>query len=394
MPRLTVSALLVTMVFVGQANAHQPFRFPEGKCEHGELRYVNGVPVLVVDGTPDQIGSATGQLALGPGRRMASYPDDVLNEFYLGMMRTPLLYAGKYMVAQFPTDYHAEMEAMARAPHVDRDLAVLGNTMFDLKKVIACSALLVQPHRSTTGGSLIGRNLDYPSLGYAHEYTLVTVYRPSGARHAFASVGFPGIVGCLSGINDAGLAVAVLEVAQVKSGEKRFNADGIPYALCYRKLLEDCTTIDEAAKLLSQLPRTGLSNLVVADRNDVATFEITPERVVVRRGNNGACACANHFCTDELKSAVSINFFDTFGRFNRLAKLGELDRQLSPADLQVGLHQACHDKYTLQAMVFECRSLRLHLSAGTIPASAGEMRTVELAPLFFPTFRGNSNGTR
>jgi hypothetical protein len=312
---------------------------------------------------------------------MASYPDDILKEFYLSVFRVPLLHAGRFMVQQFPEDYRNELEAMTSAAHVHRDLTVLGNTMFDLKKVIACSALLVEPDRSATGGTLMGRNLDFPSLGYAHEYTLVTVYRPKNARHAFATVGFPGLIGCLSGINDAGLAVAILEVGQVKSSERRFNPNGTPYALCYRRILEECSTIAEAQALLESMNRTGLSNLVVADRQGVATFEITPERVVVRRGSNGTCVCTNHFNTKELRPELGLNFFDTYDRFASLSKLGELPRKLSPADLQVGLHNTSFKTFTLQTMIFESATLRLHLAAGSIPASAGEMREVDLGPL-------------
>src|SRR5207253_1543570 len=138
-----------------------------------------------------------------------------------------------------------EMNAMAARAGVGADRMALGNTLFDIKKFFACSALLVEAGRSTTGGPLLGRNLDYPSLGYAQDYSLVTVYRPAG-RHAFASIGFPGMVGCLSGMNDAGLAVAVLEVFQVKAGARRFDPTGLPYALCYRRVLEECTTVAEA----------------------------------------------------------------------------------------------------------------------------------------------------
>jgi isopenicillin-N N-acyltransferase-like protein len=212
-----------------------------------------------------------------------------------------------------------------------------------LKKVIACSAVLVEPGRSATGSTLLGRNLDYPSLGYAHEYTLVTVYRPAGARHSFVAVGFPGLVGCLSGMNDAGLAVAVLEVPQSKMTEKRFDANGTPYALCYRRLLEECSTIGEACELLSTMKRTGLSNLAIADREKVAVFEITPERVVVRYGQHGTCACANHFCSDELKSLVTINLFSTCDRYQTMCKVGQLQRKLAPSDLHVALHEACLD---------------------------------------------------
>ncbi len=381
MTRFAVLAVVVALVCGNTLCAQPPFRFPEGKCPHGELKYVNGIPVLTVDGTPDDIGSAVGLLALRPGKRMASYPEDVLSHFYLGLFRFPLVHAGRQMVKELPANYRLEMDAMAHAAHVDRDQLVLGNTMFDLKKIIACSALLVEPARSATGGTLMGRNLDYPSLGYAQDYSLVTIYRPKGARHTFASIGFPGLVGCVSGMNDAGLAVAVLEVPQVKMNEKRFDPHGMPYAICYRRILEECSSIAEARSLLESMKRTGLSNLVVADPEGVASFEITPERVVVRRGGNGTCACTNHFCTDELKPAVGINFFDTYARFDALTKVAGMTQKLSPADLHVAMHETHLKDFTMQTMVFECSTLRLHLAIGMVPASAGEMRVVELGPL-------------
>jgi isopenicillin-N N-acyltransferase like protein len=227
----------------------------------------------------------------------------------------------------------------------------------------------------------LGRNLDYPSLGYAQEFTLVTVYRPKDAKHAFATVGFPGLMGCLSGMNDAGLAVAVLEVHQVLSGEKRFDPNGTPYALCYRRLLEECSTIAEAQSLLESMTRTGLSNLVVADREGVATFEITPERIVVRHGSRGTCVSTNHFIAKELKPEIGLNIFDTHGRFASLTKVSELERKLSTADLQVALHSVNLKNLTLQTLVFECATLRLHLACGSIPASAAEMKVLDLAPL-------------
>jgi isopenicillin-N N-acyltransferase like protein len=375
-------ALLCCLSYLGPLRADPPFRYPEAKCPHGELKFIGGIPVLSVDGTPDEIGSAVGLLALRPGQRMARYPEDILKEFYLGIFRAPLLHAGREMVKQFPADYRWELEAMAHAAHVDRDLMVLGNTMFDLKKVVACSALLVEPRRSETGGTLMGRNLDYPPLGYAHEFTLVTVYRPASAKHAFATVGFPGLIGCLSGMNDAGLAVAVLEVHQVRSSEKRFDHNGTPYALCYRRLLEECSTIDEAHQLLEKMTRTGLSNLVIADRQGVATFEISPEHVIVRRGPHGTTVCTNHFNTKELKPEIGLDFFDTYGRFASLTKVGDMERKLSPADLHLALHAVSFKTFTLQTMIFESEPLRLHLAAGSIPSSAGEMRTLDLGPLF------------
>jgi len=261
---------------------------------------------------------------------------------------------------------------------VPRDPVIVGNTFFDLKKSVACSAVLVDGSRSATGGPLLGRNLDYPSLGYIHQYSLVTVYRPAG-KHAFAAVGFPGLVGCLSGMNDAGLTVAVLEVFDVKASEPSFDARGIPYALCHRKLLEECTTVAEAKKVLEGLRRTSTLNLVVADRKRVAVFEITPKRVVERGPDKGVLSCTNHFCTDALEPARPANPMRSFERFASLEKVRTLDKA-GPEDLRKQLDAANLGDLTLQTMVFEPASLKLHLSIGKVPASAGPLRTLDLTP--------------
>jgi len=52
-------------------------------------------------------------------------------------------------VENFPADLRKEMEAIARAG-VEREQLVVGNTVFDIKKSFACSALQIAPERSAT----------------------------------------------------------------------------------------------------------------------------------------------------------------------------------------------------------------------------------------------------
>ena len=52
---------------------------------------------------------------------------------------------------------------------------------------------------------VFGRNADYPPRGVLDRYGLVTIFRPEG-KHAFASIGLPGLGGVISGMNEAGLA--------------------------------------------------------------------------------------------------------------------------------------------------------------------------------------------
>jgi hypothetical protein len=381
MPLVEMVMFPILFLAASLSCASSPFRFPEAEHGKANLRYIQGIPVLTVSGSPEEIGEAVGELALKPAVRFSTYPEELLRKFHVGFLIPVLTAAGDRMVEHFPDDYRRELEAMANTGAVSRDKLVLGNTVFDLKKSVACSAHLVEGDRSATGAPLMGRNLDYPSLGYAHEYSLVTVYRPEGARHAFASVGFPGLIGCLSGMNDAGLSVAALEVFQIKAGHKRIDHSGIPYALCYRRILESCSTIDEARALLETLPRTTITNLAVADRNGVAVFEITPRHVRMRMPADGLCISTNHFLSSDLRPIVPLNLFHTANRFRALAASSGSSEPLGIE----AVHQcmdAAHLRSTLQCMVFEPAELRLHLSLGVCPASAGEMKPLDLRPLF------------
>jgi hypothetical protein len=392
--------LFLTLCLVGllgapsPAPAQKPFTFPAGK--HGakaELKSVNGLPVLVVSGTPEEIGAGVGALALEPGKRVLGYPRELLELLGLEKAWGFFLGTGKGMFKEFPDNARKELEAMVRTAKVDRDSVIAGNTFFDVKKVLACSAVCVEKGRSATGGPLLARNLDYPSLGYIHQYSLVTVYRPRG-KHAFAAVGFPGLVGCLSGINDAGLTLAVLEVFDVKAGEPHFNARGIPYGLCLRKVLEECTTIAEARKKLESLRRTTTINVAVADRKGVAVFEVTPGRVLQRPAAKGTAICTNHFCAAALKPARPVNVDRSFERFGKLEEVRGWEKKARPEDLRKQLDAVNLGNFTLQTMVFEPAALRLHLSIGKVPASRGPLRTLDLGPLFKPEPRKAERAAR
>jgi len=388
--RILIACLLLSALQCPAAHAVDPaFSYPTGTFGKGELRYIHGVPVLTVEGGPEDIGEAVGVLALHPAAKITSYADDLLQHYHAAFLRPSFISAGRKMVERFPEDYRQEFEALVRSAQVDRDRAVLGNTLFDLKKILACSALLVEPGRSATGTPLLGRNLDYPSLGYAHDYGLVTIYRPTG-KHAFAAVGFPGLIGCLSGMNDAGLTVAVLEVFHVRVGHTRFSHSGLPYAICYRQLLERCTTVAEAKALLESLPRTTITHLVVADKQTMAIFEVTPRQVIVRPAGDGTQVCTNHFCTEELRTLQRHNSYRTYDRWRALEQSAQSHDKLSVDDLQQALDAAHQDGETMQTMVFEPATLRLYLSIGRCPSTQGELRLLELRPLLTGTGRDES----
>jgi len=367
-----VVAVLVAAVPLGAA---EPARtFSPGRHGPGRLEYIGNVPVLVTRGTPEQIGRQTAHLLGNEAEQVLDYPRRVFASGPDGEAAwSRLMEAARQLKANIPPAHRTELEVTAKLARLDVDVLAAGNVVMDVYRGLGCSSLQVAPERSCTGGVLFGRNLDFPSAGYLHRYSIVTVCHPEGKR-AFASVGFAGLFGCLSGMNDAGLTLAVHEVLVSRDGSRLFNPKGVPYAFLFRRILEECGTVDEAERLLQSVERTTMYNLAVADRNRTVVFEVTPKSVVRREGEGGLCACTNHFRTNALA------IFPVCDRYEKLsASTG--GARLGIPQVAARLHAANLGQLTLQTMVFEPGPLRLHLALGNLPASAGPLEVIELAPL-------------
>ncbi|MEN6449023.1 MAG: C45 family peptidase [Thermoguttaceae bacterium] len=374
--------VLLLSLAISTARAENGREFTEGRVDGGELRYINELPVLIVSGTPTEIGRQKGRLTGEAMKTLAQYPNKML-ERGNRKDRLPKYQAMcKALTPQLPADHRDEMKAAAEQSGIDRDLGLQGNLLPDVYRgSFACSSLIVDADRSATGGPLFGRNLDFRTLGFLDKYNLVTVHRPKG-KHAFVSIGFPGLFGCLSGMNDAGLALAVHEVFLSRDGAAMFNPKGVPYTFLFRRVLEECSTIAEAEKLIRSNERTTILSLALCDRHGSAVIEMTPERAVERRGSDGILACTNHFRSDELASVLLP--LGICNRYPKLIQVRKLERPLDISDVAKKMHEVNMGRMTVQTMIFEPATLKLHLAIGSCPASALPLKPLELKPLFSP----------
>ncbi|MEN6407221.1 MAG: C45 family peptidase [Thermoguttaceae bacterium] len=351
--------------------------FQERRSGPAELKYINGLPVLCVEGTPKEMGRQKADLIGDVVGRIIEYPQRLLKQSGHEDRLPKYLEMSKAIGANIPAAHRAEMLAFAERSGVDREMGILGNTLADVYRgSFSCSSLIVEPEKSATGGPLFGRNLDFYTLGLLDRYSLVVVQRPKG-KHAFAAVGFPGLFGCLSGINDAGLALAVHEVFLSRDGSPVVNPKGVPYAFCFRRMLEECATIQEAEKLLRSTERSTIVSLAVCDRHNSIVLEMTPRSVATRRSSDSILACTNHFRTDELA------FMPWCNRYRKLIQARKLD-QLDVAEVARRMDEVNRGRMTVQTMIFEPSALTLHLAIGRCPSSALPMKRLELGPLFSP----------
>ena len=258
--------LLALAAPLSMVEAAEKLPFQEGRFEKGELKYVHHLPVLSVEGTPEEMGRQEAALTGSLVKVLAPYPQQLMVISGRGQQWGKCVETARSLMSHATRAHRDELQSFAAKSGISLDLITVANTIMDLHRGgFACSSLMVEPGKSQTGGMLFGRNLDFYSLGVLDRYGLITVYRPRG-QHAFATIGFPGVTGCISGMNDAGLAMAVHEVNASADSAPMLNPKGMPYALAFRRILEECETIEEAEKLLRKTERSTIVSLAVCDR--------------------------------------------------------------------------------------------------------------------------------
>ena len=333
-------------------------------CGKGWLELRGGLPVVHLAGGPAERGSQHGRL-LRP-------QVGALIERYLGAFtaeptyRTGALALALGLAPFVPREYALELKALAEASGLEFRDALLGNAFPDISRAVCCSIVAATGRATRDGRLLLARNLDFPTLGLLEKASVVFVYhhRAQG-RHSFVAVGWPGMIGALSGMNDARLCLATAMVFEVHGMQP-----GMPYTMMYRQILEGCKTPAEAVALIRRTRRTTANNLVLAAPGHVPiVVEFTPAKVAVRQAEDDLLLVTNHFRSPEMTDRPE----PCDDRYDKLTQLtarhrGRLDHQ----SLKRILHAVNQGELTCQAMVFEPAGMRLEVATGRTPATEAQ----------------------
>jgi predicted choloylglycine hydrolase len=226
---------------------------------------------------------------------------------------------------------------------------------------------------SDDGVARFGRNLDFWSLNVADKYTTLFIVKPNDGRYAFASVGWPGMIGVLSGMNEHGLALANMEVTR----QPRLPR-AMPYIMLYRTVLERCRNVDEAVDLLQKSPIQTANNLMLMDAaGNRVVVELSPDTGVhVRRGlPTAALISTNHQRDQDQDTPGHCWRYDLIHK-TTASEFGHVDLpQIQAMLADVG------SKITLQSMVFEPSNRVIYLAAGA-DASHRDYGRLDLRPYF------------
>lgn len=219
---------LIVGVLIVLSFSHLAMAEPELLEVNGYLHDVNGQTVLHVWGSHYEMGYAQGYL-LGDKIMRA------MREYILELLPTSIYMAGHFVVPplfnipeDFKEEIHGVVDGVFRSNadtyipvlnrHIDEWDLVFSNAVADLGSM-ACSTQIGWDEATSFDPRLVGetamiRNLDWALAGpdrfMLSKETIVIVYTPEIAgRQTVASVTFPGFLGCLTCMNESGVAAAL-----------------------------------------------------------------------------------------------------------------------------------------------------------------------------------------
>jgi len=177
--------------------------------------------------------------------------------------------ASKPMNGKVPADLLEEMRGLSEGADMAYDAVFFMNAYLELsnqkdleavvKNIALCTNIVTIPGDASQP-VLHMRNVDWawPHL-FAPRMVVLRV-KPAGG-HAFLSLTWPGQVGVLTGLNDAGISLA----SETVNSNSDTSLDGCPMMLTSRLALEKDGSIDDMAKRLSDGSGTAGYHIIMAD---------------------------------------------------------------------------------------------------------------------------------
>lgn len=235
---------------------------PSKDVAHGSLRWIDGQRLVVLHGTPEEIGHAHGELLRSEAQRCI---DSVLYTF--GTVQTvangrwfrhDLDAAYTRLKPHMPNDHIVEARAVATTLGIDPGVL---ETLNVFPEMFHCSGFALFGSATVDGKLYHGRVLDYMTTIGLQDSATTFIVSVDG-KIPFVNVGYAGFIGSVSGMNAQRVSLGEM------GGRGEGQWDGVPMATLMRRAMEECSTLDQVKKLWSESPRTCEYYYVFADGKD------------------------------------------------------------------------------------------------------------------------------
>lgn len=383
-------------------------------CEDSYLYHNNyNIWELYIKGSRQERGAKQGALT----NDLMRYQEDVFvdqinriipSENYLKFLRFFMILFNRDIAKYIDLEYREEIAAMSLfctdkyndigTPY-ERQLNYhaahdIGHTMQQYM-LVGCSSFATWGERSENGELLVARNFDFYVGDDFAKNKIITFATPDNG-YRYASVGWAGMVGVLSGMNERGLTVTI----NAAKGAIPTSAK-TPISILTRKILQYASTIDEAYDIALKRETFVNESILIGSQADgcAAIIEKTPNTTAIYRPNGEQILCTNHYQSDELKdreyNVENITNSDSKYRYDRLQELLAEHHKIAPEtaatilrdrygkggeDIGIGNEMTLNQSIAHHSVIFSPSINMMWVS--TSPWQSGEMICYDLTGFF------------
>ena len=313
---------------------------------HGLLCRSQGKTILMVGGTPAQMGAAQGILLREPVRKLS---DRVV--YLMGAADTLHSHAWFFdrmaeierrTSPHIPPRFIEECDALSKAAGVSQRDGRYANLF---PERFHCSGVALRGKATAGGRVLHARVLDYMTEIDLQDAAVVQVFMPEG-RNTWMSVGYAGFIGTVTAMNEKGVAIGEM------GGRGEGLWDGTPMSLLLRDVMERANTTEEALAILRNSPRTCEYYYVVSYLSgSIRGVDCRPNEMTVLQPGEQHPRLAHVpedtviISGEDRSKVLSDRIQANYGRIDA-AKLMEIIKR--PAAMQSNLHDAILAPETLE----------------------------------------------
>jgi len=263
--------------------------------------------------------------------------------------------------------------------------------------LVGCSSFAVWGSLSLDSSLIVARNFDfYVGDKFAQEKIISFYYPDNGYR--FASIGWAGMTGVLSGMNEKGLTVTINAAKSDPPLSSR-----TPISIITRNILQYASNIEEAYNIAASMRSFVSESILIGSAADksAAIIEKSPQSTGLYKESGERIISTNHFLSKESMNSLNEEEREELAkghslyRYKRLGELLDAEKHLTPvkaADIlrnPYGLggksigwtnERSINQFIAHHAVIFQPEKMLMWVS--TSPWQLGEMVAYDLREIF------------
>ena len=277
----------------------------------------SGLLEAKVKGNPSERGVAIGSIMSDYlGYQEGVFIDQIMeiipSEDYLSFLRGLIVIFNRNITDNIPIEYQQEILGISQycthkydaiGTPFERQLNYhaahdIGHAMQQYM-LVGCSSFVLDGNNSEEKELIVGRNFDFYVGDDFAKNKLVMFVEPD-AGYKFASIGWAGMMGVLSGMNEKGLTVTI----NAAKGSMPLSSS-TPISILAREILQYASNLEEAVGIAKRRNTFVSESILVSsafDKNAII-IEKTPSEIDVYQTDEYPLICTNHYQSDKLKES-------------------------------------------------------------------------------------------